>query len=163
MTLPPTHTPPPPSSPRGRGRPPRQRRGRGHGGPPPPAAMAMGMEACLAAAVVVEGEMDAMDVGATRSLNAPSTSMHESRQIAPSGGSVGRRCLSMLSGAPHCRHHAHQYHHHGLQGRRRTRSLSHVFAFVHAQQRLIKERRRPGTVRVKMPRRRRRTRRRRRS
>ena len=63
----------------------------------------------------------------------PSTSTDESRRITTSDGSVGRRCSSTVGGAPYCRHHAHQYRHHGLQGWRRTRSLSHLVAFVYPQ------------------------------
>ena len=88
----------------------------------------------------------------------PSTSAHESRRIAASDGSVGRRCPSTLRGAPH---HAYQYHHHGLQGWRRTRSLSHVLAFVHPQHGLKRHGDVLGRSNARMPRRKRCPRRRR--
>ena len=87
------------------------------------------MEARPGVGVAAAMEGDVVEVG----VAPPSTSGHESRRIATTDGSVGRRCPSTVRGAPHCRHHAYQYRHDGLQGWRRTRSLSHVLAIVHAQ------------------------------
>lgn len=52
----------------------------------------------------------------TRSPDAPSRRTHESRLISTTDGHADRRCASALGGTPHCRHLAHQHHHHGLQG-----------------------------------------------
>ena len=62
--------------------------------------------------VAAVGDVVAVGVG----VAPPSTtSAHESRRIATSDGTVGRRCPSTVRVAPHCRHHAYQYRHDGLR------------------------------------------------
>ena len=112
-------------------------------------------------AAAVEGDVVAVGVGVGVAAASPSTSAHGSRRIATTDGTVGRRCPSTFRGAPHCRHHAYQYRHDGLQGWRRTGSLSHVLAFFHPQHGLKRHGDVLGRPNVQMPRRKRRPRRRR--
>ena len=108
-----------------------------------------------------EAEADAEDAAGCHPEGVVGTTTMEAHPVAGAAAVVEGDVVAVgvLRGAPHCRHHAYQYRHDGLQGWRRTRSLSHVLAVVHAQHG-IKKSTVLGRPNVQMPRRKRRRRRR---